>query len=113
MKRFTPVMFHEPSSLGTALARPAPTSEPASGSVRTMVQPHWRSTMNCATCLSRSLPLRWTTLANAGPAAYIHTGALAPSTISAVAQISDEGAGVPPISSMTCRRQNSESIQAW
>ena len=40
MKRLTPVMFHEPSSLATALARPAPTSEPASGSVRTIVQPH-------------------------------------------------------------------------
>ena len=66
-----------------------------------------------ATALSRSLPLRWTTLAKAGPAAYIHTGALAPSTISPIAQISDDGAGVPPISSKTWRRQNSESIQAW
>ena len=25
----------------------------------------------------------------------------------------DDGAGVPPISSKTCRRQNSESIHAW
>ena len=58
MKRLTPSMFQEPSSFGVALARPAPTSEPASGSVSTMVQPHWRSTMSWAICLSRSLPLR-------------------------------------------------------
>ncbi len=57
MKRLTPVMFQEPSSLGVALERPAPTSEPASGSVSTMVQPHSRSTMIWATRLSRSLPL--------------------------------------------------------
>ena len=58
MKRLTPSMFQEPSSFSVALARPAPTSDPASGSVRTIVQPHWRSTMICAICLSRSLPLR-------------------------------------------------------
>ena len=57
MKRLTPVTFQEPSSLGVALVRPAPTSEPASGSVSTMVQGHWRSTMIWATRLSRSLPL--------------------------------------------------------
>ena len=37
MKRFTPSMCQEPSSCLTALVRPAPTSEPASGSVSTMV----------------------------------------------------------------------------
>ena len=45
MKRLTPSMFQEPSSFSVALARPAPTSEPASGSVSTIVQPHCRSTM--------------------------------------------------------------------
>ena len=49
MNRFTPVMCHEPSACCTALVRPAPTSEPASGSlVSTMVAPHWRSIMICA-----------------------------------------------------------------
>ena len=39
MKRLTPVMCQVPSGCWTALARPAPTSEPASGSVSTMVAP--------------------------------------------------------------------------
>ncbi len=115
MKRLTPVMFQEPSSLGVAFARPAPTSEPASGSVSTMVHPHWRSTMSWATRLSRSTPLALfhTTPAKGAPAAYIHTGALAPSTISPSAQIRELGAGVPPRSSLIWRRQNSASIHAW
>ena len=37
MKIFWPVMRHVPSSVGTALVRTAPRSEPASGSVRFMV----------------------------------------------------------------------------
>ena len=45
MNRLTPSMCQEPSSCGMALVRPAPTSEPASGSVSTMVAPHWRSIM--------------------------------------------------------------------
>ena len=63
--------------------------------------------------LSRSLPLRSTTEAKAGPAAYIQIGALAPSTISPSAHTRLEGAGVPPIDSGICRRQYSASIQAW
>ena len=39
------------------MARPAPTSEPASGSVRTMVQPHWRSTMIWAMRWSATLDI--------------------------------------------------------
>ena len=113
MKRLTPSMFQEPSSLSVALVRPAPTSEPASGSVSTMVAPHCFSTISWAMRLSRSLPLRCTTPAKAGPAAYIQIGALAPSTISPIAQTRLEGAGVPPRSSLICRRQYSESIQAW
>ena len=112
MNRFTPVMFHEPSSLSVAFERPAPTSEPASGSVSTIVAPHWRSTMISAMRLSRSLPLRCTTPANGAPAAYIQIGALAPRIISAIAQFRLEGAGVPPSSSLICRRQYSASIQA-
>ena len=56
MKRLTPVMFQEPSSLGVATVLPAPTSEPASGSVSTMVAPQSFSTMISAMRLSRSLP---------------------------------------------------------
>ncbi len=43
MKRFTPSMCQEPSACLIALVRPAPTSEPASGSVSTMVAPQPRS----------------------------------------------------------------------
>ena len=69
--------------------------------------------MSWAIRLSRSVPLRSITLPIDGPVAYIQIGALAPSTISAIAQLSDEGAGWPPIDSGICSRQNSASIQAW
>ncbi len=52
------------------------------------------------------------TPANAGPQPYIQIGALEPSTISAIAQLSVDGAGVPPISSLIWSRQYSASIQA-
>ena len=58
MKRFTPSIDQVPSPLSRALVRPAPTSDPASGSVRTMVAPHLRSTMSCAQCFCCSVPLR-------------------------------------------------------
>ena len=47
MKRLTPSMCQVPSSCSIARVRPAPTSEPASGSVSTMVAPHSRS-MACS-----------------------------------------------------------------
>ena len=56
MKRLTPVMFQVPSSFGVAFARPAPTSEPASGSVSTIVAPQPFSVMRAAIFLSRSVP---------------------------------------------------------
>ena len=40
MKIFVPVMRYEPSSCLTALVRTAPTSDPASGSVRFIVPVH-------------------------------------------------------------------------
>ena len=43
MNRLTPSMCQVPSGCSMALVRPAPTSEPASGSVSTMVAPHSRS----------------------------------------------------------------------
>ena len=57
MKRLTPSMFQVPSSLRVAVARPAPTSEPASGSVSTMVAPQCFSTMSSAMRSSRFTPL--------------------------------------------------------
>ena len=43
MNRLTPSMCQVPSPWSTALVRPAPTSEPASGSVSTIVAPQLRS----------------------------------------------------------------------
>ncbi len=113
MNRLTPSMCQEPSSCWVALARPAPTSEPASGSVSTMVAPHCFSIMCSAIFLSRSLPLRCTIEAKLGPQAYIQTGAFEPSTSSPIAQFSVEGAGWPPSSAGIESRQYSASIQAW
>ncbi len=83
MKRFTPSMCQEPSSCWTALVRPAPTSEPASGSVRTMVEPQRFSTAICAIFFCASLPSSWRTPAKAGPEEYIHTAGFEPSSSSA------------------------------
>ena len=58
MKRLTPSIDQVPSPLSFALVRPAPTSEPASGSVSTIVALHARSTMTCAQCCCCSVPLR-------------------------------------------------------
>ena len=58
MKRFTPSMCQVPSGCWMALVRPAPTSEPASGSVRTMVEPQPRSAASLAHCFCSSVP-RW------------------------------------------------------
>ena len=71
MKRFTPSMCQEPSAWGNALVTPAPTSEPASGSVSTMVAPHWRSIMICAQRFCSSVPRESTTLAKPGPDMYM------------------------------------------
>ncbi len=71
MKRLTPSMRQEPSAFGKALVRPAPTSEPASGSVRTMVAPHWRSIMISAIRFCSSLPRCHRMAAKPGPAMYM------------------------------------------
>jgi hypothetical protein len=112
MNRFTPSMCHEPSGCGIALVRPAPTSEPASGSVRTIVDPHSRSTNNLAHRFWRSVPSAWRTWANPGPDEYIQTGALAPSTSSASDHHRARGAGDPPSSAGRSSRQNSASMNA-
>ncbi len=56
MKRLTPSMCQVPSGCRTAFARPAPTSEPASGSVRTMVAPQLRSMASSAKRFCSGVP---------------------------------------------------------
>ena len=113
MNRFTPSMCQEPSSCSTALVRPAPTSEPASGSVSTMVEPHRFSTAISAIFFWTSLPSWNSTPAKAGPEAYIQTAGFAPRISSAYDQIRVAGAVLPPISSGRPSRQYSESRKAW
>ena len=112
MKRLTPSMCQEPSSCLTARVRPAPTSEPASGSVSTMVDPQVFSTAISAIFFCSSVPSSKRMRANAGPEEYIHRAGFAPRISSAYAQISEGGAVVPPISSGSPRRQYSESMKA-
>ena len=68
MKRLTPSRCQLPSGWRTARVRPAPTSEPASGSVSTMVAPQPRSIMSSAQCRCSAVPRPWTTAAKLGPA---------------------------------------------
>ena len=82
-----------------ALVRPAPTSEPASGSVSTMVEPQPRSAAMTAHFFCCSVPRWYMMLANPAPPAYIHTAGLAPRMCSWIAHISALGIGVPPSAS--------------
>ena len=58
MNRLTPVMCHVPSGCCTALVRPEPTSEPASGSVSTIVAPQFFSARYAAIVFWSALPSR-------------------------------------------------------
>ena len=109
MKRLTPVTCHVPSGCWTAFARPAPTSEPASGSVRTIVEPHRLSTMCPARTFCSSVPRRYMVWAKAKPEEYMCTAGLDPRTSSATAQRSDGGTTVPPSSAGTSIRHHSAS----
>ena len=109
MKRLTPSMFQVPSLLGVALVRPAPTSEPASGSVSIMVAPQRFSAAISAIRLSRSVPCSQTTRVAVGKPTYVHNVGLAPRTNSPSAQFSELGAAVPPSSGSTRRRHHSAS----
>jgi len=91
MNRFTPSMCQLPSSCSTAFVRPAPTSEPASGSVSTIVAPQPRSIMISAQRFCCSVPLRWMTEAKFGPAMYMKTAGLEPRISSAAAHCTDGG----------------------
>src|SRR3954471_13229235 len=112
MNRLTPSMCQEPSGCGMARVRPAPTSEPASGSVSTIVEPHCLSTKIRAHLFCSSVPSTCTTCAKDGPEEYIQTGAFEPSTCSAIAHQSDRGARVPPREVGRSRRQNSDAMKA-
>src|SRR4051794_36548018 len=112
MNRFTPEMSQEPSSCCTALVRPAPTSEPASGSVSTIVAPQPFSIMISARRFWSALP-RWCSVApNVGPEPYMKTAGLAPRIISKAAQRKLNGAPKPPSSSGTSRRHHSPALMA-
>ena len=63
MKRLTPSIVQVPSAFWVALVRPAPTSDPASGSVSTIVQCQFFSTIQCASFFWSSLPRAWSSLA--------------------------------------------------
>ena len=113
MNRLTPVMCQVPSGCCTALVRPAPTSEPASGSVSTIVAPQRPSTSSCASRFCSSVPRVCSTLAKAKPAEYMCTAGLEPRTNSAIAQRSDGGMTVPPSSAGMSMRHHSASTYAW
>ena len=99
MKRLTPSMCQVPSACWIALVRPAPTSEPASGSVSTMVapQPLLDHELGAASS-ARSVPSSCRTCGERGPPEYMKTAGLAPSTSSATAQRRRGGAPEPPSS---------------
>ena len=67
MNRLTPSMCHEPSGWRSARVRPAPTSEPASGSVRTIVEAQCLSAQVLAQPFCSSVPRPQSTWANAAP----------------------------------------------
>ena len=85
MNRFTPSRCHDPSSWRTAFVRPAPTSDPASGSVSTIVAPQPRSIMSSAQRCCSGVPLRCTMAAKPGPDMYMNAAGLAPRISSAAA----------------------------
>ncbi len=78
MNRFTPSRCQEPSSWRMAFVRPAPTSEPASGSVSTIVAPQPRSMQILAHRCCSSVPLLNTTEEKLGPAMYMYAAGLEP-----------------------------------
>ena len=112
MKRLTPSMCQVPSGCSIARVRPAPTSEPASGSVSTMVAPHSRSMACSANLFCSGVPRSHSTRAMVCPLAYIQIDGLEPRISSAMAQFSDLGAPVPPSSAGSESRNHSASMKA-
>ena len=112
MKRLTPSMCQVPSGCSMARVRPAPTSEPASGSVSTMVAPHSRSMAWAANRFWSAVPRSHSTRAIVCPLAYIQIAGLEPRISSAMAQFNDLGASVPPSSAGRDSRYHSASMKA-
>ena len=92
MNRLTPSRCQVPSGCSTAFVRPAPTSDPASGSVSTMVEAHSLSIMMVAICCCTGVPSSCISLAVLGPELYIWIAGFEPRINSAAAQRSDGGA---------------------
>ena len=111
MNRLTPSMCQVPSGCSMARVRPAPTSEPASGSVSTMVAPHSRSMASWANRCCSGVPRSHRTRAIVCPLAYIQTAGLEPRTSSATAQQRPRRP-VPPSSAGSERRYHSASMKA-
>ena len=112
MNRLTPSMCQVPSGCSMALVRPAPTSEPASGSVSTIVLPHLRSMACWANRCCSGVPMAHSTWAKFGPPEYIQTAGLAPRMSSATDQARVRGAAIPPSSAGRSRRNHSASMNA-
>ena len=93
MNRLTPSMCQVPSGCSIALVRPAPTSEPASGSVSTMVAPQSRSTARAAQCFCSLVAVVVEQLRERGPARYMKPAGLAPSMNSVIAQVTERWGG--------------------
>ena len=111
MKRLTPSMCQVPSGCSMALVRPAPTSDPASGSVSTIVAPHCRSMACLANRFCSSVPITCSTWEKAGPLEYIQMAGLEPRTISASAQATVRGTPGPPSSSGRSRLVHPASLK--
>ncbi len=92
-------MCQVPSGWATALVRPAPTSEPASGSVSTIVAPQRFSTISWARRCCCGVPKWCSVVEKVMPIAYISTAGLAPSRNSSMPQRRELGAETPPTSS--------------
>src|SRR5262249_46856121 len=92
--------------------RRGPTWEPASGSVSTIVELQRFSTESFAHSFCSGVPSKYSVWAKDGPDAYIHIGALEPSTLSASDHHSVRGALVPPSSTGRSSRQNSAAMNA-
>ena len=111
MNRLTPSMCQVPSGCWIALVRPAPTSEPASGSVSTIVAPH-RPLDHPLGDLALLLGAEAVddVRERSSPEAYMCTAGLEPSTSSATAHRRLGGTTVPPSSSGRSIRHHSASM---
>ena len=114
MKRLTPSMCQEPSGCGMARVRPAPTSEPASGSVSTIVEPHCLSTKSLAHffCSLGALDVQHVREGRAG-GVHPDRGVGAEHQLGERPPERRAGRWCRRAPAGRSRRQNSESMKAW